>query len=122
MAAPCRTGTHARGDCAEYILTRCRPQVIDDDSGFYEAQTARTLDCNCNNPSSNQGGIAVVAVQGSMIGRDDKNGPQGRLNASWLPSHCLEPMLAEIVPNTSLPDAVRRSLMTGGAQFPDYLL
>ncbi len=30
-------------------------------SGFYEAQTARTLDCNCNNPSSNQGGIAVVA-------------------------------------------------------------
>ena len=46
-------------------------------SGFYEAHTARTLDCNCNNPSSNQGGIAVVAVQGSMIGRDDKNGPQG---------------------------------------------
>ena len=46
-------------------------------SGFYEAQTARTLDCNCNNPSSNQGGIAVVAVQGSMIGRDDRNGPQG---------------------------------------------
>ncbi len=30
-------------------------------SGFYEAQTARTLDCNCNNPSANQGGIAVVA-------------------------------------------------------------
>ena len=46
-------------------------------SGFYAAQTARTLDCNCNNPSSNQGGIAVVAVQGSMIGRDDRNGPQG---------------------------------------------
>ena len=46
-------------------------------SGFYEAQTARTLDCNCNNPSSNQGGIAVVAVQGSMIGREDRNGPQG---------------------------------------------
>lgn len=46
-------------------------------SGFYEAETSRTLDCNCNNPSSNQGGIAVVAVQGSMIGRVDKNGPQG---------------------------------------------
>ncbi len=83
-------------------------------SGFYEAQTARTLDCNCNNPSANQGGIAVVepagmsafhinqrdevidlhgksgalmatrnmqmqtfVLQGSMIGRDDKNGPQG---------------------------------------------
>ena len=46
-------------------------------SGFYEAETARTLDCNCNNPSSNQGGIAVVAVQGSVIGREDRNGPQG---------------------------------------------
>lgn len=83
-------------------------------SGFYEAQTARTLDCNCNNPSANQGGIAVVepegmsafhinqrdevidlhgksgalmatrnmqmqtfVLQGSMIGRGDKNGPQG---------------------------------------------
>jgi DNA (cytosine-5)-methyltransferase 1 len=83
-------------------------------SGFYEAATARTLDCNCGNPSSNQGGIAVVepegmsafhinqrdevidlhgksgalmatrnmqmqtfVLQGSMIGRDDKNGPQG---------------------------------------------
>lgn len=46
-------------------------------SGFYEAKTARTLDCNCNNPSANQGGIAVVAVQGSMIGREDRNGPQG---------------------------------------------
>ena len=46
-------------------------------SGFYEAETARTLDCNCNNPSSNQGGIAVVSVQGSMIGREDKTGPRG---------------------------------------------
>ena len=46
-------------------------------SGFYEADTSRTLDANGGNPSCNQGGIAVVAVQGSMIGRDDKNGPQG---------------------------------------------
>lgn len=46
-------------------------------SGFYEAGTSRTLDANGGNPSCNQGGIAVVAVQGSMIGRDDKNGPQG---------------------------------------------
>ena len=46
-------------------------------SGFYEAETARTLDANGGNPSCNQGGIAVVAVQGSMIGREDKNGPQG---------------------------------------------
>ncbi len=46
-------------------------------SGFYSAETSRTLDENCGNPSCNQGGIAVVSVQGSMIGRTDKNGPQG---------------------------------------------
>ena len=81
-------------------------------SGFYEAETSRTLDANGGNPSCNQ--IAVVepegmsafhinqrdevidlhgksgalmatrnmqmqtfVLQGSMIGRDDKNGPQG---------------------------------------------
>ena len=43
-------------------------------SGIYHAETARTLD---GNPSCNQGGIAVVSVQGSMIGRAEKNGPQG---------------------------------------------
>ena len=46
-------------------------------SGFYEAETSRCLDANGGNPSCNQGGIAVVAVQGSMIGRAEKNGPQG---------------------------------------------
>lgn len=77
-------------------------------SGFYKADTSRTLDGNGGNPSCNQGGIAVVAftqnqrdevrdlgersaavcanagtkqqtfvLQGSMIGRKDKNGPQG---------------------------------------------
>ena len=46
-------------------------------SGFYEADTSRTLDRGGGNPSCNQGGIAVVAVQGSMIGREEKNGPQG---------------------------------------------
>lgn len=46
-------------------------------SGIYRAETARTLDGNGGNPSCNQGGIAVVSVQGSMIGRADKNGPQG---------------------------------------------
>lgn len=49
-------------------------------SGIYEADTSRTLDCNGGNPSCNQGGIAVVeayALQGSMIGRKDENGPQG---------------------------------------------
>lgn len=77
-------------------------------SGFYEAQTARTLDANGGRPDCAQGGIAIVAfaqnqrnevrdlenvagalaaepgmkqqtyvLQGSMIGRADKNGPQG---------------------------------------------
>ena len=46
-------------------------------SGFYEAETSRCLDGNGGNPACNQGGIAVVALQGSMIGRADKNGPQG---------------------------------------------
>ena len=49
-------------------------------SGIYKADTSRTLDANGGNPGCNQGGIAVVesyALQGSMIGRDDNNGPQG---------------------------------------------
>lgn len=49
-------------------------------SGVYEAGTSRTIDGNGGNPSCNQGGIAIVesyALQGSMIGRKDKNGPQG---------------------------------------------
>ncbi|MDD5913068.1 MAG: DNA cytosine methyltransferase [Oscillospiraceae bacterium] len=49
-------------------------------SGIYEAETSRTIDGNGGNPGCNQGGIAVVesyAIQGSMIGRDNKNGPQG---------------------------------------------
>ena len=46
-------------------------------SGFYEAETSRCLDANSGNPTCNQGGMAVVALQGSMIGRADKNGPQG---------------------------------------------
>ena len=77
-------------------------------TGFYEADTARTLDQNGGRPDCFQGGIAVVAFsqnqrdevrdlknvsgalaaepgtkqqtyvfQGSMIGRADKDGPQG---------------------------------------------
>lgn len=45
-------------------------------AGIYEADTARTLDRSGGNPACNQGGIAVC-VQGSMIGREEKNGPQG---------------------------------------------
>ena len=46
-------------------------------SGFYQADTSRTIDQNGGAPSCNQGGIAVVSVQGSMIGRSEKNGPMG---------------------------------------------
>lgn len=46
-------------------------------SGIYAADTSRTIDANGGNPGCNQGGMAVVCVQGSVIGRDDKNGPQG---------------------------------------------
>ena len=34
-------------------------------SGFYEADTSRTLDGNGGNPSCNQGGMAVVALEGN---------------------------------------------------------
>lgn len=44
---------------------------------IYSTETSRTLDTGGNSPDSNQGGVAVVAVQGSMVGRTEKNGPQG---------------------------------------------
>ena len=34
-------------------------------SGFYEAKTTRTLDANGGNPTCNQGGMAVVALEGN---------------------------------------------------------
>lgn len=43
----------------------------------YETDTSRTIDTGGNPPDSNQGGVAVVSVQGSMIGRTEKNGPMG---------------------------------------------
>lgn len=53
-------------------------------SGIYEADTSRCIDSQGGNPSCNQGGIAVVqekestmCIQGSVIGRNEKNGPQG---------------------------------------------
>ena len=50
-------------------------------AGIYEAETARTLDVQCGHPGCNQGGVCVVekaySLQGNMIGRSDKNGPQG---------------------------------------------
>ena len=43
----------------------------------YETDTSRTIDTGGNPPDSNQGGVAVVSIQGSMIGRTEKNGPMG---------------------------------------------
>lgn len=38
----------------------------------YETDTSRTIDTGGNSPDSNQGGVAVVAVQGSMIAEPRK--------------------------------------------------
>ena len=46
-------------------------------SGIYEAETSRALDTSVPDPNKNAGGMAVVAVQGSVIGRKPENGPQG---------------------------------------------
>lgn len=50
----------------------------------YKTEICRCLDTGGQDPESNHGGIAVVndttetyALQGSMIGRSEKNGPQG---------------------------------------------
>lgn len=47
----------------------------------YETETARSLGTSHPDPAGNHGGVAVVekaySIQGNMIGRDDKNGPQG---------------------------------------------
>ncbi|MCM1275480.1 MAG: DNA cytosine methyltransferase [Lachnospiraceae bacterium] len=43
----------------------------------YCTETARTLDTGGNSPEMNQGGVAVVSVQGNLIGREPPNGPQG---------------------------------------------
>lgn len=54
------------------------------DSGFYEAETSRTIDCRGGNPGCNQGGMVIIdkspaySIQGNMIGRADKNGPNGK--------------------------------------------
>ena len=63
----------AYGVCAHHsgAMLSLNPRI-----GFYESDTARTLDQSGGNPACNQGGIAVC-VQGSMIGREEKNGPQG---------------------------------------------
>lgn len=46
-------------------------------ANIYKTSTSRTIDSSGNSPSSNQGGVAVLSIQGSMIGRKDENGPKG---------------------------------------------
>ena len=49
-------------------------------SPYNETDIAPTIDTDGGRPTHNQVGLSVVesyALQGSMIGRDDKNGPQG---------------------------------------------
>ncbi len=47
----------------------------------YETDTSRSLSTSFPDPAGNHGGVAVVekaySIQGNLIGRDDKNGPQG---------------------------------------------
>ncbi len=79
-------GAVAQPDIRAYgVCSKTSKGMLSDNpkAGFYEADTSRTLDQSGGNPTSNQGGIAVVspdpafAIQGSMIGRKDENGPQG---------------------------------------------
>ena len=50
-------------------------------AGIYRTDTSRTLDKSGGSPACHQGGVAIVeksySLQGSMIGRADKNDPQG---------------------------------------------
>ena len=46
-------------------------------SGFYEADSSRTLDANGGNPSCNQGGIAVVAFADKHAALSANDGPKG---------------------------------------------
>ncbi len=69
-------------------------------SGVYEADTARTLDLNCGNPSCNQGGIAVVAFNGGAspqagsIAASEKVSPTLKSASSGLRTPCVcEPVI-----------------------------
>lgn len=49
-------------------------------SGVYETEESRTVNAGDNSPACHQGGNMVVetySLQGNMIGRQQKNGPQG---------------------------------------------
>ena len=64
-------------------------------SGVYEAETSRTLDLNCGNPSCNQGGMAVVAFNGGAspqagsIAYSEKVSPTLKSASSGLRTPCV---------------------------------
>ncbi len=73
-------------DCKAYgVCSKSSHAMLSDNpkTGFYEAETSRTLDRGGGNPSANQGGLCILSpdpafsLQGSMIGRAEENGPQG---------------------------------------------
>lgn len=66
------------------------------DSGFYEAQTSRTIDCRGGNPACNQGGIVIVGEKHPVysVGRDCVTVHEDRaqtLTAELLPGSVAQP-------------------------------
>ena len=58
-------------------------------SGFYEAQTSRTLDCNGGNPGCNQGGIAIVETYDVRFTSDGTKNARGHCYKTDI-SRCLD--------------------------------
>ena len=57
-------------------------------SGFYDANTSRTLDGNGGNPSCNQGGIAVVETVKTFDVRQSSDGTQNMRNHAYESDTC----------------------------------
>ena len=57
-------------------------------SGFYDADTSRTLDGNGGNPSCNQGGIAVVETVKTFDVRQSSDGTQNMRNHAYESDTC----------------------------------
>lgn len=76
-----RTGVSSRTVASCYGISAYESNAMKSSnphSGIYEADTSRTIDVNCGNPSCNQGGIAVVEAVcyqdkvGALCARDYK--------------------------------------------------
>ena len=71
------TGGNNQPLCVSYDVRLTSDNTKNVRHNVYKTSTVRTLDTVASNPDSNQGGVAVVVLQGSMIGRTDKSGPNG---------------------------------------------